>query len=415
LSLGSQPLRRAALTLLCLGFGPLIYVSARAATLGLLLLAVAALHAPESDAAAVLVRALRRLAILAPFFLWMLLSALWSFDALDAASLALRLAGLALAGAVLAGQFLDLPPAALRSPVLALAIGLTAAAAAVALDLPLGGEFGRSLHPPASDDFDPSLFYARAATLHAVFVIPLLVALIRLRAVRLAVLHTVAATLALFATASLSAKIALGLGLGVFVAVYALPRLRWAGLALLALATVALPALFPLTIGPQTSCWLIAHKPSALHRVMIWSFVAEHIDERPLAGWGLDASRRLPGGKEPLALKICAAEPRAGQVAMTSEILPLHPHNGILQVWLELGGLGALFGFGPFLLILARIFRLRRWRTRPTQAMFAGALASALSVSLVSFGIWQEWFLAGLFLAAGLAVLAARLTPAPEG
>jgi hypothetical protein len=46
--------------------------------------------------------------------------------------------------------------------------------------------------------------------------------------------------------------------------------------------------------------------------------------------------------------------------------------------------------------------------------MFTASIASALSVSLVSFGIWQEWFLAGLFIAAGLAMLAARLPAAPQ-
>jgi hypothetical protein len=38
------------------------------------------------------------------------------------------------------------------------------------------------------------------------------------------------------------------------------------------------------------------HGPSTLHRSEIWSFVAEHTKQRLIAGWGLNAARRLPGG-----------------------------------------------------------------------------------------------------------------------
>jgi exopolysaccharide production protein ExoQ len=402
------------LSALCLGFGPLIYVSARGAVAAMLLLAVAALVSSPFPARAVLKRAGCRMAPLVPVFLWMLVSAFWSPDSRDTVSLALRLAGLALAGVILVGQCLDLPPERLRRPVMALAIGLTIGAGAVAIDLPLGGHLGSALHPPAPEHYDPALFYARAATLHAIFVIPLLMALIRLRALPLGLLHTAVTTIALFETASLSAKVSLSIGLAIFLAVYALPRLRWFGLALLALAAAATPFAFPLNFGAATACWLTAHKPSALHRVMIWNFVTAYIDQRPVVGWGLDASRQLPGGKTPVELRVCPPAADAGRVALSSDILPLHPHNAILQVWVELGGIGALFGFGPLFGAVGRAFRRRAWQGRATQAMFTASIASALSVSLVSFGIWQEWFLAGLFIAAGLAMLAARLPAAPQ-
>jgi exopolysaccharide production protein ExoQ len=405
-------IRGAALTALCLCFGPVIYDSARAAAGAMLLLAVAALFTPESNIRAVLTRAGWRLALLLPLLLWMLLSALWSFDGGDAVSLALRLAALALGGMLLVGQFTDLPIERLRRPLLALAIGLSLASALVALDLQFGLGFGRALHPPVPEDFDPALYYGRAASLHAIFVIPMLLALVRLRAPLLGLLHTVLAGIAIFETSTLSAKTALAIGLLTLILVYVVPRLRWAGLALLGLAVVALPLIFPLNLGPETRCWLIDHKPSALHRVLIWNFVTRHIDERPITGWGLDAARRLPGGKDPVTLYHCPPDPAAGQVALSSEALPLHPHNGILQVWLELGGIGAALGFVPFFLGIARLFRMPGWRTRLTQAMFAAAITSALSVSLVSFGIWQEWYLGGLFIVAALAVLAARAAPA---
>ena len=54
-------------------------------------------------------------------------------------------------------------------------------------------------------------------------------------------------------------------------------------------------------------------KVSAGHRLLIWSFVGERIAEHPLLGWGLDASRAIPGGKD---------EVRPGLSR-----LPLHPHK----------------------------------------------------------------------------------------
>ena len=90
-------------------------------------------------------------------------------------------------------------------------------------------------------------------------------------------------------------------------------------------APLTLPALDRLP-GLLTAADAI--KGSAGHRLLIWSFVGERIAERPLLGWGLDASRAIPGGKE---------EIRPGLTR-----LPLHPHNAALQVWLELGMPGAL-------------------------------------------------------------------------
>ena len=39
-----------------------------------------------------------------------------------------------------------------------------------------------------------------------------------------------------------------------------------------------------------------AFKDSAGHRLEIWHFAGQRIAERPLLGWGLDASRAIPGG-----------------------------------------------------------------------------------------------------------------------
>jgi len=119
---------------------------------------------------------------------------------------------------------------------------------------------------------------------------------------------------------------------------------------------------------------------SIYHRAAIWQFVAERIEEKPLLGWGLHASRSMPGAKE--------------LVARGAEILPLHPHNGPLQLWLELGAIGAVLGAA-----------LLAWLARnAASAAQAAALTAMLVVGSVSFGLWQGWWMAAIWLVVGLAV-----------
>ena len=103
-------------------------------------------------------------------------------------------------------------------------------------------------------------------------------------------------------------------------------------------------------------------------RLDIWSFVSERILERPLLGWGLEASR-------------------------TFAPVPLHPHNAGLQVWLELGVVGAVL----FALIWGRAFesvaRVAA-RDRAAAAACAGAAGAYFTIGALSYGVWQEWWLA---------------------
>jgi O-antigen ligase len=134
---------------------------------------------------------------------------------------------------------------------------------------------------------------------------------------------------------------------------------------------------------------------SVWHRAEIWSFVAGRIADKPVRGWGLDSSRDMPGGK--------------GKIDGTAERLPLHPHNGILQLWLELGAIGAAIG--------AAIAMLGAWRATmpgadaPSRFAMAGSLAAALAVYATAYGAWQGWWMATLWLVAAFAQVAARAEP----
>src|SRR5690348_3874511 len=159
-------------------------------------------------------------------------------------------------------------------------------------------------------------------------------------------------------------------------------------------APVILPAFGRL---PAVLATADAIKGSAGHRLLIWSFVGDRIAERPLLGWGLDASRAIPGGKD---------EIRPGLSR-----LPLHPHNAALQLWLELGLTGALLPalfVGWFWLRLATV----PW-PRLYAAAAGGSLAAALAVASGAYGIWQEWWLGTLGLTLFAVLVMARTTGPP--
>ncbi len=133
---------------------------------------------------------------------------------------------------------------------------------------------------------------------------------------------------------------------------------------------------------------------SVWHRTEIWAFVAERISERPLLGWGLNAAREMPGGKDFLQPGV--------------EKLPLHPHNAVLQLWLELGAVGA--AIGAAIAILAFHHATSPDHSRATRIAMTAAAAAALTVAATAYGLWQGWWMSALWLVAALA----RATAVPE-
>jgi O-antigen ligase len=138
------------------------------------------------------------------------------------------------------------------------------------------------------------------------------------------------------------------------------------------------------------------------HRINIWEFVAKKVEERPVLGHGFESARRL-GAIEDQYYK----ETRNALGASRFRIkLPLHPHNIPLQIWLELGLVGIILYLG-ILFGICRI--LWRWRGPPVwAAAFAASTASYLTVSSLSFGAWQNWWLATAWLTVGICILASK-------
>ena len=135
---------------------------------------------------------------------------------------------------------------------------------------------------------------------------------------------------------------------------------------------------------------------SVVPRLIIWEFAARQSGQRPVLGWGLNSSRILPGGGEKvIILDDGTGNSQEKQIYYIEAKLPLHPHNQALQIWLELGGVAAVIValFGGLIL-----FRFSALST--AEAPLFGLITSYLVFAFLSFGAWQNWWIATLFLIA---------------
>lgn len=162
----------------------------------------------------------------------------------------------------------------------------------------------------------------------------------------------------------------------------------------MALWMLAAPFLTPVIVAAPGVADAVPE--SWAQRIGIWRYVCAEILERPWLGYGLDASRAVTD-----QVVVRGVELRA--------VLG-HPHSASLQIWFETGIVGALLAAAAIMLgglALSRTFA----DNRPAAAATAASFAALGVIANVSFSIWQEWWLATIFVAAGL-VAALRFTSA---
>ena len=194
---------------------------------------------------------------------------------------------------------------------------------------------------------------------------------------------------------------------GVLVAAFVYVFRRRAGMVVIAVLVAGVMAapLLPITVlKPSTDVSFTDRFSLAIvHRLFIWEFAAKRIAEHPLRGWGMNASRVIPGGKTPVVVQVrYPGEVRTHGLGHT---MPLHPHNLPLQIWLELGFPGVVL-FGILLLLPLRL--TRPGFGREESAIACGQFAATFVVSSFSYGAWQSWWLAVLWLGASFTAIVCR-------
>ena len=236
---------------------------------------------------------------------------------------------------------------------------------------------------------------SRGLVIMALMLWPALIAL-RRHGVWPAVAAALAAAVVAWLGAHHATRFALIAGLVALILVFRFGRP--AVLAIGALGVVCILIAPALTYGPlspdigDNPLW--PFKSSAIHRLYIWQFVSERIWERPLLGWGIGMSRYIPGG--------------GGETPVGGTLIGLHPHSALLQVWLELGVIGAVAAAAMVAGLTWRLARLDA--DRFTTAAATAAFAAAFAVASIGFGVWQSWWMATLgVLAAWVVAITGRI------
>lgn len=134
---------------------------------------------------------------------------------------------------------------------------------------------------------------------------------------------------------------------------------------------------------------------SAVHRLAIWRTAVEHISKDPLFGIGLDGTRYLYNNSDKIT-RYYSADGAGMKWENKAEPIPLHAHNGILQIWLELGGIGAMIFTGIMLTVMWHIRQVLE--NGVVTAAYLAMLASGTIIFSISFGPWQSWWQATIWL-----------------
>ncbi len=124
------------------------------------------------------------------------------------------------------------------------------------------------------------------------------------------------------------------------------------------------------------------------HRLVNWSHIGERIREHPIVGHGFDAARTFDATFNARGFSDLA-------------VVSLHPHNAGLHIWVETGFIGAVLACVTLFLIGKRAQNFALGGRARAMAL-AGFIAPAVLFASVSYGVWQDWWWATLFVCAGV-------------
>jgi O-antigen ligase len=241
-------------------------------------------------------------------------------------------------------------------------------ALAVSLEMALDGPLLHIAHP-----LQRLTAYNRGISYITIFAFPVMAGLWVSKERKYTVPFALILLLPLLLTESRAAKMAFAIAVPTMLIAAYWPRLVRGLLAALAVVLPVWPFVIQkiMAKNPDLGAQMFT---SWRHRLEIWDFLSYRIEERPLLGSGVATAKFLscesPNYSHYLFIPPC----------------PPHPHNFIIQLWVELGIPGLILGIAFMLLTLHWIGRLDR-----QLAPFAtGAWIGSLLISLVAYDFWTD-------------------------
>ncbi|MEL7128181.1 MAG: O-antigen ligase family protein [Pseudomonadota bacterium] len=164
---------------------------------------------------------------------------------------------------------------------------------------------------------------------------------------------------------------------------------------------LAMPGLVFLIGRLVPESWVTALPPSFESRYWSWQLTIRKIAEQPFIGHGAGASRswtekygEIPG------FATSVPEPWSA-----IKIVPSHPHNMALEVWAELGLVGALLA-AACLILIGRALPEPQDISLETRMAAGGMIGATMAMFFVAYSLWNDAFWAGFGIAVtGLVLL----------
>ena len=325
----------------------------------------------------------------AAFVLYSLLTAIWSRTPFATAFAILPLTGVMIGGLAIMASAVTMEDDDRRIAAKGIVVGVAIGLIVLASERFDGGHLLRwameAIGRKPTPLHDVPLHFNRGMTVAALLLWPLADAICA-RSIRLAVFAFVVGA-AVVATADALAPVA-GPGVGILTAAVAwlAPRATpYAFAAVVAAGVLFVPWIPHALPDPRTETMSIRFlSNSAFHRLYIWRTAADLIQKHPILGYGFDTSRSLYGRDQLVKVALRQDDPER-VITIDYEPIPLHPHNMVLQVWLELGAIGALFMLAVLLRIIVAIARsgLERAEKSLCFGFFASALVILIDIPIV--------------------------------
>jgi len=177
-------------------------------------------------------------------------------------------------------------------------------------------------------------------------------------------------------------KLALLTGILVFLITAWAPAIARVAIMILPIAAVLAAPVVPFALFPYRTDVQAWFGSSAVARIEYWHFLVERWLERPIFGWGPQMASRMP------------FRDADSELYGTMTGAPPYPHNVFIEVWAELGLVGAAV-LCCIALVLA--VHLRRLPDRDLPWAVA-TLCTSLSISLISFSLWSDFMALLVFL-----------------
>lgn len=194
-----------------------------------------------------------------------------------------------------------------------------------------------------------------------------------------------------------AAKVAMLTGATAWLATWYVPRFAVpAGYAAWTLCCLLIVPLLLTLSALNADRWSFVPE-SGRARLEIWQRMSDYVLERPMLGIGADSTlveerlrvkREREERQRAREQKVRLPQPETPEELKFSALVRTHPHNQFLQVWYELGVVGATSFVVLGLTMIRAISRLDRL----PRAYGMATMASVTALASLTHSLWQEWY-----------------------